>query len=153
MVQSSAQYEQIRNQIVGLFENLTDPANPGAEVVLEVFKKEELSKIDKTDSLHPTRSGDVVVVFRPPYQTDAATPGQTIAFSQFFGQHGYVPDLVDLAHNVNMHGSFIAAGTGIKKHPPVPNVAAVDIAPTIAYMLDIPAPEDSIGKVLKQITK
>ena len=152
-VQNPAHYEAIRNQIVGLFENLTDPANPGAEVVLEVFKKEELRNVDHTDSLNPTRSGDVVVVFRPPYQTDAATPGQTIAFSQFFGQHGYLPDFVDLEHNVNMHGTFIVAGTGIKKHPPVPNVQAIDVAPTIAFLLGIPTPENARGKILRQLTK
>jgi len=146
-------YDAVREQIVGLFENLTDPANPGAQVVLEVFKKEELENVDKTDALHPTRSGDVVVVFRPPYQTDAATPGQTIAFSQFFGQHGYLPDLVDLEHNVNMHGTFIAAGQGIRRHPPLPNVRAIDVAPTIAFVLGIPAPEDASGKILRQITK
>ncbi len=55
----------------------------------------------------------MVVVLRPPYQFDAATPGQRIAFSQFFGQHGYLPNLVDLAHNVNMHATFIASGPGI----------------------------------------
>jgi predicted AlkP superfamily phosphohydrolase/phosphomutase len=152
-VQSPAHYEEIRDRIVGLFENLTDPANPGAEVVLEVFKKEELVDVDKTNSLNPTRSGDVVVVFRPPYQTDAATAGQTIAFSQFFGQHGYTPDLVDLAHNVNMHGTFIAGGKGIKNHPPVPNVQAIDIAPTVAFMLGIPAPQQAEGKILRQLTK
>ena len=57
----------------------------------------------------------MVVVLRPPYQFDAATPGQRIAFSQFFGQHGYLPNLVDLAHNVNMHATFVAAGPGIRK--------------------------------------
>ena len=78
------------------------------------FKKEELRNVDGTDSLHPSRSGDVVVVFRPPYQTDAQTPGQLVAPSQFFGQHGYLPDLVNLKRNVNMHGTFIAAGPGIR---------------------------------------
>ena len=43
------------------------------------MKKEELRNVDGTDSLHPNRSGDVVVVLRPPYQFDAATPGQRIA--------------------------------------------------------------------------
>ena len=42
-------------------------------------------------------------------------PGQRIAFSQFFGQHGYLPDLVDLEHNVNMHGTFIASGPGVRE--------------------------------------
>ena len=60
-------------------QNLTDPANPGKKVVLKVMKKEELENVDGIDALHPNRSGDVVVVFRPPYQTDASTPGQLIA--------------------------------------------------------------------------
>ncbi len=110
----AAEYEAVRNQIIDAFQNLTDPANPGKQVVLKILKKEELRNVDGTDSLHPSRSGDVVVVLRPPYQFDAATLGQRIAFSQFFGQHGYLPDLVDLPHNVNMHATFIASGPGIK---------------------------------------
>ncbi|HET8897000.1 MAG TPA: alkaline phosphatase family protein, partial [Protaetiibacter sp.] len=115
-------YEQVRTQVITAFENLTDPANPGKQVVLKIMKKEELRNVDGSDSLHPSRSGDVVVVLRPPYQFDAATPGQRIAFSQFFGQHGYLPNLVDLPHNINMHATFIAAGPGIRKQEPVAGV-------------------------------
>ena len=100
-------------------QDLTDPANPGAQVVLEVFKKEELANVDKTNSLHPTRSGDVVVVFRPPVSDrcrDAGADDRVLAVLR----PARVPArLVDLAHNVNMHGTFIAAGIGIKKHPPL----------------------------------
>jgi len=148
----AANYETVRNQIITAFENLTDPANPGKEVVLDVMKKEELRNVDGSDSLHPNRSGDVVVVFRPPYQTDAATPGQTIAFSQFFGQHGYLPDLVDLEHNVNMHGTFIAAGPGIRKQGAVQGVRAIDVVPTLAFLLDIPGPQNARGKILYGLT-
>ena len=110
------QYEAVRNQIIAAFQNLDDPNLPGQQqVVLKVLKKEELRNVDGTDSLHPSRSGDVVVVFRPPYQTDAQTPGQLVAPSQFFGQHGYLPDLVNLKRNINMHGTFIAAGPGIEQ--------------------------------------
>jgi hypothetical protein len=63
--------------------------------------------VDGSDSLHPNRSGDVVVVLKPPYQFDAATFGKTINFSQFFGQHGYLPETVDLASGVNMHATFV----------------------------------------------
>ena len=49
------------------------------------------------DMAHPTRTGDLVVFSAPPYQFDAATPGTLIARSAFFGQHGYVPDVQDLA--------------------------------------------------------
>jgi 2',3'-cyclic-nucleotide 2'-phosphodiesterase (5'-nucleotidase family)/predicted AlkP superfamily phosphohydrolase/phosphomutase len=149
----AAQYATVRNQIVAAFENLTDPANPGAQVVETVMLKEELSNVDGVDALHPSRSGDVVVVLRPPYQFDAATPGQRIAFSQFFGQHGYLPDLVDLAHNINMHGVFIASGPGIQQQTPVAGVRAIDLAPTIAFLMNIPGPQNARGRILYQLTK
>ncbi|MDI6696294.1 MAG: alkaline phosphatase family protein [Anaerolineales bacterium] len=147
-VVSAADYELVRGQIISAFQNLTDPANPGKQVVAAVYKKEDLRNVDGSDSLHPNRSGDVVVVFRPPYQTDAATPGQVFAFSQFFGQHGYLPDLVDLAHNVNMHGTFVAAGPGIRKQGPVQGVRAVDLAPTISLLMGIPGPQNARGRIL-----
>ena len=144
----AAEYEATRTRIINAFQTLTDPANPGKQVVLKIMKKEELRNVDGTDALHPSRSGDVVVVLRPPYQFDAATPGQRIAFSQFFGQHGYLPDLVDLAHNVNMHGTFIAPGPGIRKAGPVSDVRAIDVAPTLSFLLGIPGPQNARGKIL-----
>jgi 2',3'-cyclic-nucleotide 2'-phosphodiesterase (5'-nucleotidase family)/predicted AlkP superfamily phosphohydrolase/phosphomutase len=141
-------YEQVRNGVVSAFQGLTDPANPAKQVVLRILKKEELRNVDGSDSLHPNRSGDVVVVLRPPYQSDAGTPGQAIAFSQFFGQHGYLPNLVDIPHNVNMHATFVAAGPGIRHQDPVVGVRAVDIAPTLAVLMGIPGPQNARGKIL-----
>jgi 2',3'-cyclic-nucleotide 2'-phosphodiesterase (5'-nucleotidase family) len=148
----AANYEAVRTQIINAFQNLTDPANPGKQVVLKILKKEELSNVDGSMSLHPSRSGDVVVVLRPPYQFDAATVGQRIAFSQFFGQHGYLPNLVDLEHNVNMHSTFIASGPDIDRDDdPVRGVRQIDIAPTAAFLLDIPGPLNARGKILTKI--
>ena len=112
------------------------------------MKKEELRNVDGSDSLHPNRSGDVVVVLKPPYQFDAATFGQTIAFSQFFGQHGYLPETVDFASGVNMHATFVAAGPGIRKQDPVAGVRAVDLAPTLSFLLGFPGPINARGKIL-----
>jgi 2',3'-cyclic-nucleotide 2'-phosphodiesterase (5'-nucleotidase family)/predicted AlkP superfamily phosphohydrolase/phosphomutase len=151
-VVSAANYENVRNQIISAFQNLTDPANPGKQVVLKIMKKEELRNVDGSDSLHPSRSGDIVVVARPPYQFDAATPGQRIAFSQFFGQHGYLPNLVDIAHNINMHATFVAAGPGIRQQIPVSGVRAIDLAPTLAFLLGIPGPQNARGKILYNLT-
>ena len=67
-------YEEVRTAVRNAFQNLTDPANPGKQVVLKIMNKEELRNVDGSDSLHPNRSGDVVVVLRPPYQSDAGTP-------------------------------------------------------------------------------
>ena len=146
-------YAQVRIAVVNAFQNLTDPAHPSAQVVERVMLKEELRNVDGSDSLHPNRSGDVVVVLRPPYQFDAATPGQRIAFSQFFGQHGYMPELVDIPHNINMHATFVAAGPGIRKQAtPVAGIRAVDLAPTIAFLMNIPGPQNARGKILTSLT-
>jgi len=110
------------------------------------MKKEELRNVDGSDSLHPNRSGDVVVVLNPPYQFDAATLGQRIAFSQFFGQHGYLPETINLADNVNMHATFVAAGPGIRKQGPVNGVRSVDLAPTLSFILGIPGPYNARGR-------
>ena len=148
---AAADFDLVRSQIVQAFEDLTDHANPGAQVVDDVFLKEELRDVDGSDSLHPNRSGDVVVVLRPPYQFDAATAGQTIAFSQFFGQHGYLPGLVALDHNVNMHGVFVTAGPGIRKRGPVSGIHAVDVAPTISFLMNIPGPQNARGRILTEL--
>lgn len=147
----AAEYELVRTQIISAFQSLSDPANPGAQVIQAIFRKEELRNVDGSDSLHPSRSGDVVVVARPPYQFDAATPNTPIAFSQFFGQHGYLPNLVDLEHNVNMHATFIAAGPGIRKRGPVAGLRAIDVAPTVAFLLCIPGPQNARGRILYEL--
>jgi hypothetical protein len=155
-----ADYENVRNQIIQAFQNLTDPENPGKQVVLAIFRKEQLSNVDGTNSLNATRSGDVVVVLRPPYQYDAATPGRRIAFSQFFGQHGYLPNLVKLQRNVNMHGTFLAAGPGVRGGGGggnggggrvVHGVRGIDVAPTIAFLLGIDGPAQATGEVLDDV--
>jgi 2',3'-cyclic-nucleotide 2'-phosphodiesterase (5'-nucleotidase family)/predicted AlkP superfamily phosphohydrolase/phosphomutase len=147
----AANYETVRSQIIAAFQGLTDPANPGKQVVLKVLNKEQLRNVDGSDSLHPSRSGDVVVVARPPYQFDAATPGKRIAFSQFFGQHGYLPNLVDIRHNVNMHAVFVAAGPGVRHREPVTGVRAIDVAPTMAYLMGVPGPQNARGRILYTI--
>src|SRR5262249_24611071 len=80
---SGITYEAVRTAAINAFQNLTDPANPGKQVILKIMKKEELRNVDGSDSLHPNRSGDVVVVTAPPYQADAGTNGVAIALSHF----------------------------------------------------------------------
>ena len=155
-----ADYENVRNEIIQAFQDLTDPMNPGKRVVSAIFRKEQLADVDGTNSLNAMRSGDVAVVLRPPYQYDAGTPGQRIAFSQFFGQHGYLPNLVDIPRNVNMHGTFLAAGPGVRGGGGggnggggrvVHGVRAIDVAPTIAFLLGIDGPAQSTGEVLDDV--
>ncbi|HEU4354430.1 MAG TPA: 5'-nucleotidase C-terminal domain-containing protein [Actinomycetota bacterium] len=149
----ASEYETVRGRIIDAFQALEDPENPGADVVLKIMKKEELRNVDGSDSLHPNRSGDVVVVLKPPYQFDAATFGTIVAFSQFFGQHGFLPETVSLADNVNMHATFVAAGPAIRDRSPLAGIRAIDVAPTVAYLMGIPGPLNARGKILYPIIR
>ncbi len=144
----AADYGKVREEIIAAFRALTDPENPGKQVVERILKKEDLGNVEGSDSLHPTRSGDVVVVLRPPYQFNASTPGKRIALTPFFGSHGYLPDLVDLPHQVNMRGVFLAAGPGIRRQDPLAGIRAVDLAPTVSWLMGIPAPIHARGRTL-----
>ena len=138
-------------QIKEAFLALEDPndwtgdGNPeGWKVIDRAFTKAEARHIPNggrggADMAHPTRTGDLVVFSTPPYQFDAATPGTLIARSAFFGQHGYVPDLQDLRSNTNMRATFLAGGNAIKRGV-VRNVRSIDLAPTAAFLLDVPSP-------------
>ena len=145
-------YAAVRAAINSAYQGLTDPARPSAQVVLKILQKEELRNVDGSDSLHPNRSGDVVVVLRPPYQADGATNNVLIAPSQFFGQHGYMPELVDLAHGINMHATFVAAGPGIRHQAPVAGIRAIDLAPTLSFLLGVDGPQNARGKILVGLT-
>ena len=129
-----------------------DGAPEGWKVIDRVFTKAEARYIPNgagstADMAHPTRTGDLVVFSYPPYQFDAATPGTLIARSAFFGQHGYVPDIQHLPSNTNMRATFLAGGKAIE-HGVVSNVRSIDLAPTAAFLLDIPVPQQSQGEVL-----
>ncbi len=99
------------------------------------------------DMAHPTRTGDLVVFAYPPYQFDAATPGTLVARSAFFGQHGYVPDVQVQNANVNMRATFIASGDAIRPGVVAKGLRTIDLAPTLAYLLGVPEPQQSEGEV------
>jgi 2',3'-cyclic-nucleotide 2'-phosphodiesterase (5'-nucleotidase family)/predicted AlkP superfamily phosphohydrolase/phosphomutase len=135
----------------------THDGNPeGWKVIDRAYTRAEARYIPNgpgttADMSHPTRTGDLVAFSYPPYQFDAETPGTLIAPSHFFGQHGYVPDVQDIGHSINMRATFLAGGEGIRKGSV--SARSIDLAPTLAYMLGIPEPQYSQGKVLLSIVK
>lgn len=149
--------------IMAAFEALSDPNDwthdgqpEGWKMIDRVYIKAEARYIpngpDTTaDMAHPTRTGDVVAFSYPPYQFDAATPGTLVALSAFFGQHGYVPDVQNLAANVNMRATFLAGGPLINRGEYT--VRSIDLAPTAAFLLGVPAPQHAQGRVLTEIIR
>lgn len=155
----------VTNQIKAAFLALSDPNDwtrdgqpEGWQMIDRVFTKEQARYIPNgpgstADMAHPTRTGDLVVFAYPPYQFDAATPGTLVARSAFFGQHGYVPDVQNLAANINMRATFIAGGGVIGNGRDVSGVRTIDLAPTLAYILDVPLPQQSQGVVRLDLLK
>ncbi|HET9741080.1 MAG TPA: 5'-nucleotidase C-terminal domain-containing protein [Solirubrobacteraceae bacterium] len=149
-------------QIKAAFLALNDPNDwtgdgqpEGWKVIDRAFTKAEARYIPNgagqtADMAHPTRTGDLVVFSAPPYQFDAATPGTLIARSAFFGQHGYVPDVKNLRANTNMRATFLAGGDAIKRGV-VRRVRSIDLAPTAAFLLDVPSPGHSQGVVRRDL--
>ncbi len=150
--------------IKAAFQALSDPNDwtgdgqpEGWMVIDRVFTKAEARYIPNgpgstADMAHPTRTGDVVAFAYPPYQFDAATPGTLVALSAFFGQHGYVPDVQNLAANINMRATFIAGGQNIAKGE-FSGIRTIDLAPTVAFLMGVPMPQHSQGRVLTEIVR
>jgi 2',3'-cyclic-nucleotide 2'-phosphodiesterase (5'-nucleotidase family) len=158
-VDEAATVAQIKAAFLGVSDpnDWTHDGQPeGWKVIDRAFTKAESRYIPNgpnstADMAHPTRTGDLVAFAYPPYQFDAETPGTLVAPSHFFGQHGYVPDVQDLATNVNMRATFLAGGEGIAKG--TVTARSIDLAPTLAFLLGIPEPQHSQGKVLLDVLK
>ena len=147
-----SQYASTVRSIVQAYRNLRDPKT-GEKIVEAVYTKPQLADVEGSDSLNPTRSGDVVAITKVPYEFDGQTVGTLVAPSRFFGQHGYLPEDVDLAHNINMHATFVAGGPDIVHDPSVEGVRAVDLAPTLAVLGGFDPPLQAQGTVLTGILK
>ena len=145
------------------FSSLSDPNDWNGDgkpehwtVIDRTFTKAEARYIPNgpgstADMANPTRTGDLVAFAYPPYEFDAARPGTLVAPSHFFGQHGYVPDVQVLSGNTNMRATFLAGGTGIAKG--AVRARTIDLAPTLAFILGVPEPQQSQGRVLLELLK
>jgi predicted AlkP superfamily phosphohydrolase/phosphomutase len=154
-------YEELQKQIENTFKAVSDPVTNERvfEIILKRPREEDiLSKKSNFGSDQEKKrrgrerdfhafgedSGDVLVVTIPGYHLDfpagtGAAIGDFFQPSTFFGQHGYDPRLPE------MKAIFYAAGPDFKRRT-LKEVDNVDIAPTIAELLDIKPPKDSQGR-------
>jgi predicted AlkP superfamily phosphohydrolase/phosphomutase len=58
------------------------------------------------------------------------------------GDHGYPPE------RRSMHAIFYAAGPGLARGRAIPAPRIIDLAPTLSYLLGIPAPAQAVGQLL-----
>lgn len=146
-------YKAVRDKIIAAWRNLKDET--GKPVAAAVFTAEEAAAIPDgwtTASMsHPDKTGDVIVFLNLPYQFDFAEGGTPFRDTNvWWGAHGHLPQSGEGVANTDLHATFYASGPGVRHGTPR-YVRAIDLAPTIAYLLNIPAPSKAQGRVLTEI--
>lgn len=136
---SHDEYPVIKEQIIDLFLSLREPVT-GEDIFQTVLPSEELGALGLD---HPN-SGDIFAQAYPGYNLDSWR-GKDFVFSPstLLGQHGY--DCQDS----DMWGIFIATGYGIHGlAQDIPPFNLIDIAPSIAELIDISPSATSDGVVI-----
>jgi predicted AlkP superfamily pyrophosphatase or phosphodiesterase len=158
------QYEEFQKKIEDAFKAINDPVTNERVFEIILKKPREPELLLKTSNFGSDQekkrrgrerdfhalgedSGDVLVITIPGYHLDfpagtGAAIGDFFQPSNFFGQHGYDPRLPE------MKAIFYAAGPDFKRRT-LKEVDNVDIAPTIAELLDIKPPKDSQGRKIQ----
>jgi len=86
---------------------------------------------------------DLLLTAKPGYSFSGATGGAvTAAVPQQAGSHGY------LASDPELDAIFVASGYGVKPGVKLDRVSSIDVAPTIANLLDVKLPKAK-GKTLR----
>ena len=117
---------------------LDEPGDIGkAEAVLGAVESIGVHRLDALPPdfrlARPGRNGDLLVTTVPPYVL-------TARYARLAGTHGYLPETPD------MQAVFFAMGRGVDGDAEVEEVRHVDLAATIAALLDVEPPAQSEGE-------
>lgn len=90
--------------------------------------------------------GDIILFAKPGFAMSGGAAGEHSVgpSTDYGGTHGF------LSSDPELDAIFIAAGAGIKRGIEVDRVSNLDVAPTIAHLLDVPLPTAD-GKVMREI--
>ncbi|WP_422931912.1 alkaline phosphatase family protein [Singulisphaera sp. PoT] len=118
----------------------------GVEGVEAVLSPDEYARYHFPTPDDNRSMGDLVLVARPGYAVNGASHGDKVIVphDKAIGAHGY------LSTNAEMNAIFVASGSGIKVGGSVDVVDNVDVAPTVAKLLDV-SPGEVAGKVLDEV--
>ncbi len=87
--------------------------------------------------------GDLYIELAPAYDFDPRLgPGPLITEAEPYGNHGADPS------QSAMHTLMVLNGPGIRVGQRVADARIIDFAPTLAWLLNLPAPKDATGRVL-----
>ena len=153
-----SEYEQVRENVIETFHNMKDP-DTNKSIIAQVLKKEEAAHL----GLNGERVGDIIYFLNPPYgifdgklsNLNATTLSKNLInkplayiAKTIFGAHAYFLPNSSLG-NFTISAPLIINGPGIRRGVELKKpVEMIDIVPTLAHLLEIPAPKQSQGKII-----
>ncbi len=148
-----SEYTAVRQRIMDAWRTLKD--TDGTPVTAAVFTREQAGALPDgwaTASMaNADKTGDVIVFVNPPYQFDFAEGGTPIRDTTvWWAAHGHLPQSGTGRANTNLYATFYLAGPSIRALQAT-RVRTIDVAPTLAYLLGIPAPAQAEGRLLTEV--
>jgi predicted AlkP superfamily phosphohydrolase/phosphomutase len=140
-VKPGKEYEQLRSQITNILYELKDPKT-NEKIIDKVYKREELY-----EGPNSIKAPDLLGVIKDfSYSALSSCRSEGGAF--------FVPlTKTDLSGVHRLNGTFIIKGPHIKKGVEIKKAKIIDLVPTILHLMNVPAPLDIDGSVLKEIFK
>ena len=131
IVEPGEEYERVRDKIIDLLMDYRDEKT-GKKPFSLVLKKEDATIL----GLYGDRIGDIIYAVNPGFGHSHGQQLSTVKFGVFG----------------SMSCLLVMAGPGIKKGATIKPIRwLIDIAPTIAYLLDIPVPRNADGAIMYEI--
>jgi predicted AlkP superfamily phosphohydrolase/phosphomutase len=135
------QRKELARQVTELLREVRDGDQP---VVKNVYDA-EIHGIEL--GIGGSSGGDIYIELVPGYDFDPrTTPEPLITQVEPYGTHGANPEQSSMRTLMLFHGPGIAAGRRLQ------NVRITDFAPTLSALLDFPAPRNSTGRVLRDVS-
>ncbi len=139
IVQPGAEYERVREQIVELTKNFTDPRD-GRPLIGHVARREDIYTGPHLDeapdlTLFPARETDIFFGL-----SDFGSNHTVDTVYRYSGMH-------------RDHGLLIIHGPDIQPETQIDGAVISDVAPTILYAMGLAVPRDMDGQVLKAVFK
>lgn len=158
---SESEYEKVRDDILNALRNFKDPET-GESLIKLAIRKEEKTSLGQDGE----RVGDIVYFLKPPYQIFDGNTAQlnaavktrrmmkkpNVSYAKgMFGAHAYYLPTEKFG-DFSISVPLIFNGPGVKEGFKLQEqVNLIDLAPTLAQLLDIPKPANAQGRVLDQV--
>ncbi len=159
-----ADYERVQDEIIDALLRLRDPVT-GEAIVAVAVRKQDARILGIQEGAGFDRIGDVLYAWKPgymanPYVYRAAvkyfdgTERITVNREHFEASrllHNFTGAHLTLPTVPEMHAAVVLAGPGVRRIWPDRPIELIDLAPTLARLLDIPTPRHAEGRVREEL--